>query len=344
MPIVSMKARRALVNVVMGTRREFGDGVAAMEHATAAALRHRRNWTLPLLLGGCITGGILIPLGLITTEIGFGYVFFRIIPLDYLIFLFGWLCAWNAATRWRQNQEFVEALVLTSLRPRVVGNLLLAGSMSIWARLLVFLACLETVIFLASSTMSGMWYSTKFVLSDFLAACGWTLVQLPVVVPFYLVMAWFHLETIRIAYWMFAVAALPRVDLRRRALLNFVLIPLYVGLLTGIGSIITGLTWMPAMIATGVVASSLGFVPTGGEYYLWMLAALPGLLLVAYIKRQIALIYEREFEAGYLLFTWWGAGETVHPASYPPELQKSLGPWQSFLRKEEAALRQADTA
>lgn len=342
MPNSLTKLRRALGNIVIGTRREFGDGVAAMEHATTAALRQRRNWTLPLLLGGCIMGGILVPVNLFSTGIGFGHVIFRIIPLDYLMFLFGWLCAWNAATRWRQNQEFVEALVVTPLRPRVVGNLLLAGAMSVWARLLAFLACLEIVTFLVSSTMSGMWYSTKFVWSDFLSSAAWTILQLPVVIPFYLVLAWFHLETIRIAYWMFAVAALPRVSLRRRALLNFFLIPLYVTLLTGIGSIITGLAAIPTMLAAGIIGSVIGTLPNPGAHIVWMLAAIPGLLLVGYIKREVARLYEKEFEASYLLFTWWGAGETEHPAIYPRELQKSLGSWQMFLRKEEAALRQAN--
>src|SRR5690606_34785846 len=106
--------------------------------------------------------------------------------------------------------------------------------------------------------------------------------------PAYLLLAWFHLETMRISYWMFSVVALPGKNLRDHAILNAILIFLYVMALTTIGSMIAGVLAGVGTVLYLIVQSIAGNALGWGDYWLdvmWYSAAIPGLVLVGMLKR-----------------------------------------------------------
>ena len=332
--------------LVLGLRSGLGDGLIPIRIAGGAAARRRANWVLPGLLGGAIGFGVLIYMLSFPFDLHFGYVIGRLILFDYLVFFVAWLCGWNAAWRWRKQQVFIEDLAVTNLRPSVIGNLLFAGALSVWWRILAIVALAEALFFAAF----------HMVPQDLLESSGATLVAKLAATPlsalvhiaFYAMLAWFHLESLRIAYWMFAVAALPRFDLRSRAAGNLVIVVIYVITLTAVGGAVTGLVWMPVAMVAGAVGLALesaqvtGIVPDPGFGGSWMLAAVGGMVLVGYIKRRISRIYENDFWKAYLMFTWWGAGEIHQPAIYPPEFAREANRWAQHFRAEEEGIPTAE--
>ncbi|HNM46802.1 MAG TPA: hypothetical protein PKH51_07265, partial [Candidatus Sumerlaeota bacterium] len=120
---------KSLFDFLFGIRTGFGESGATIHIAYAAATRARRNWILPGLLGLMTLVATLL-LGIKGIEMP--YLISRIILIDYLIFFFGWVCGWSAASRWRNDREFLEELVITNQRPAIIGNLLFAGYLSVW--------------------------------------------------------------------------------------------------------------------------------------------------------------------------------------------------------------------
>ena len=328
-----MALRDTIDRLVMGTRSGFGEGNQAIRLASAAALRRKANWFLP---GGM---GLLLLIVVIAANLysnenpggwqGIGFFFMRVVVVDYLVFFFGWICGWNAAARWRREQSFIEEMVMTNLRPGVVGNLLFAGGLSVWSRVLAIVMIADVVLLLVTPM--------RLAPGPLQADLAFQLFSLVMSIPVFVAMVWFHLETLRIAYWMFAIAALPKLNLLNRAIFNFFVIPLYVFLLTAIGSMVTGIL--------GLIFSGLAMVVAGGSkggvhdpfssHVGWALGTLPSLLLIALIKRVIASQYELSFWRSYLLYVWYGAGEKVHPLIYPLHMFQQLATWVGFLQAEE---------
>jgi hypothetical protein len=166
------------------------------------------------------------------------------------------------------------------------------------------------------------------------------IISFPITLAFCIILAWFHLETLRIAYWMFATASLPRINLLNKAIVNFMLVILYVSMLTAIGSAATGICGL----FLGAVETSL-MSATGqysgdffGNHLAWAFASMIGLMSVGFLKRHITHLYELEFWRNYLLYTWWGAAETSHPQTYPLGMMQLTMPWVYFLKGEEQEL------
>lgn len=334
-----MALRDTMDRLIMGTRAGFGDGNQAIRIASAAALRRKSNWALPggmTLLVLIVIATINISIGSNPGSEGIGFFLARVVLIDYLIFFFGWLCGWNAAARWRREQSFIEELVMTNLRPGVVGNLLFAGGLSVWSRLLMLVVIADIGLLLATPM--------RLAPGPLNPDVGFQILSLILSLPTYVALAWFHLETLRIAYWMFAVAALPKLNLLNRAILNFFIIPLYVALLTILGSIVTGILGM-VFSAMMVFLSGTGN-PDGvmSSHAGWALGTLPSLLFIGAIKRMIAGQYELAFWRSYLLYVWYGAGEKSHPIVYPLHMFQQLGAWVRFLRAEESHMARQETA
>lgn len=329
---------RRIPAYVLGLRKGFGPAGQAVRLAQAAGMRRRFNWALP--------GGLVIILAIIiawhatwaTNAGGIGLWMFRIIVIDYLVFVFGWVCAWSAVWKWRRNQFLLEDLVVTNLRPSVVGNLLFAGGIAIWATLLFILFLVDIFFLVLLPERFGA-----------MSLLHWDVaISIILLSPVYLFLAWFHLETIRIAYWMFAVAALPRVSLKGKAVANFFLIPIYVLTLTAVGSMITAPAAVLLAFGQMLIAEMSGAItirqdPFGSDVA-WGLGAIPGLLLVLLLKRLISYQYEISFWRSYLLYCWYGAGERHHPHVYPTHMYQFLPQWIAFLRNEEHALAKEQAA
>lgn len=154
----------------------------------------------------------------------------------------------------------------------------------------------------------------------------------------FVLLVWFHLETLRISYWMFAIPSLSQIDLRAKAIANLLVTGVYVFLLTAAGSMVTGLI---GLVFSGILEALTSSAPpstmssfTSGFF----LAAIPGLLVIIYFKRYIVQLYEFAFWRTYMLYCWYGAGETVHPMTYPVSLHQHIGPWVEFLKLEEAQI------
>lgn len=324
-----------LEDFLLGSRRGFGDGRVAIRIASTAAARRPINWMLPGLMGLFMILYVVISSMLIGGGNGFGYMVNRIIAVDYMVFFFGWVCGWNSAWRWRGNQSFIEELVMTNIRPAVGGNLLFAGSLGIWWRVLLGLSLVDMILLVVVPGELSL-IPGDSVMVDGVVFAAILMVSFPV----FLLLAWFHLETLRIAYWMFAVAALPQVKLLNKAIVNAFLVSIYVLMLTAVGSMITGIV---ASVLGVVVVSTVRSLSYAAAWNLdpfavrtaWIIGAVPGLILVAFLKRQIVSMYETAFCRSWLLFCWYGAAETQHPMIYPNELQQQVGPWIRYLQLEE---------
>ncbi|MBI1291949.1 hypothetical protein GC173_12025 [bacterium] len=311
-----MGLRRWLSHKVNGIRPGFGEEAAAVEVAVSAANRRLTNWFFPLAITLLLMGvnfAYTATLGIA----GWPLLIARIIFFDYLVFFFGWLAGWNAASRWRRDQDFLCELTTTPLSPAVVGNVLFAGSLGVWWKCILLLALSDLLMHVY--TLGVGMPEEKFI------------VMLPIALPLWLptlvVLAWFHLETMRLAHWMFAITALPGLNLIKRAVLMFIQILGFVTALTLLGSAITGAFFLVLMIFGGI---ALGFFTSGNfsnslgsdimemnPNPMWHLAALGGLLGVGLLKMSLSQAYERAFWGRYLMFTWWGAAERNHPGEYP---------------------------
>ncbi len=325
--------RRWTENFLFGVRPGFGTGRRAIRLANAASARRAINWILPGSMGVFLLIAITAFSLNTISQLGMPYLSGRIILFDYLVFFFGWIGGWNMASRWRGRQNMIEDLVITSLRPPVIGNLLFAGSLGVWIRVLFVIALADT--FLVSLGLPDN-YSASFGRTDTGGQMIYLAITFPLVLIMNFVLAWFHLETLRIAYWMFATAALPRIDLRQKAIANLFLIIAYVTLLTGMGVAISGMIGLFGSAFLMIPATQAGANPNPfGVHLTWVVAAIIGLLIVGFFKRMITRMYEQAFTKSFLLFTWWGAGEQAHPMNYPPSLTSQLNRWIAYLRFEE---------
>lgn len=300
---------------VNGLRPSFGEQVAAIDAAIAASSRRAINWLFPGVITLLVAGAtILLALGFKTE---FPVLIWRVILIDYLIFFLGWLAGWNAANRWRSNQDFLCELTMTNLSPAVIGNLLFAGQLGVWWKCFLFLAVVDVL-----TLVMLVWAHFP---SEFVA--GYIALSIPFWIPTMLLVAWFHLETMRLAHWMFAITALPGLSLPQRAVVMLMQVGLFVTGLTILGSMITGVLWMMTVGVMAVGLSGLGIQRVGTSSMMefvvgttspaWYLSALLGLLTVGSIKLWISRSYERAFWERLLMFTWWGAAERNHPADYP---------------------------
>ncbi len=278
------------------------------------------------MLGGLV-GLICLTQVVMNHTLGFGHHVFRIVVIDYLIFFFGWLSAYITAKRWRTQGGLMEELTMTNLRPGPVGHLLFANTFPHWFVILiaVFLVEAVAIIFLGPAN--------RYMLTS-LAVVFWA--------PVYaFVIAWFHFESIKIAYWMFAVVSLPIRDLGNRAILNLFIIPFYVLTLTGIGSIITVICMLVAM-AMGEIFFQTTDLFNDNQFWEYMgvsVGSALGMSIIIFLKRPISFMYEQSFWRTYLMYTWYGAAEINHPRVYPSTLIRSVNKWGRYLKQEERETR-----
>src|SRR5690606_12084681 len=109
------------------------------------------------------------------------------------------------------------------------------------------------------------------------------------------ILAWFHFESIRLAHWMFAAHALPRVPLAKAGIANFLAMTGLVIGLSGLGSAMTGICFglvaLFLAFAMMVTASGSGSEEIYFSYSVWMLASILGALVVLWLKRIITRQY-----------------------------------------------------
>ncbi len=294
------------------------------------------SWVLPILLMATFVAGQALLYASNSGTLGMLFLAARVIFFDYLVFFFGWLAGWNIASRWRRDPTLIEELSITNLRPSVVGSILFAGSLNVWWRLLLLASFIDLAL-LALFVIAGVYTPPVGLTMEQRAV--WAATALATLVPFFLLLAWFHLESLRIAFWMFASAALPRLNLRNRALFNLIAIPFYVTTLTFAGMAVTGAPGLilAAFFMAGMQAS-IGGNPAFNPFQVtsvWAVTAVMAMLLVGLAKRALARAYEDDFWKNYLLYGWWGAGETQHPVSYPVHMRRLVVPWRQYLRAEE---------
>ena len=263
----------------------------------------------------------MIPLSLLHAQLdGSGnddlimeYFSARIVIVDYLIFAICWMCGWEAASRYRRAPERLEELLMTPLQPKSIGAYFMGGGPVLWFYGLIAFSVVEAFLF----------YGFFLIHLPIKAASMPLMLVGATIVPFSLIVfpliALFQLETVRIAYWMFARAAITRTSLFRIAAVNFLLIPIYVYGLTVIGGIVTALAHGALQLIGGRLFAGLNSA-SGSDLFaipLACLAPVPGLLLVLFLKRAIANAYSVTFEQTLLYHSWWGSSERDHPASYP---------------------------
>jgi len=317
-----MGLRRWFSERINGIRPGFGEEAIAVQVAVAASQRRFANWIFPLLITL-----LLIAFNAIYTLIpvagGTPILIGRVILFDYLIFFFGWLSGWNAASKWRRDQEVLSELTTTPLSPAVAGNILFAGSLGIWWKCFLILFLTDLGLHLWTLGLNARFEHGLII----------GVVSFPIWAITLLILAWFHLETMRLAHWMFAITALPGLNLIQRAVLMLLQVFGFVTALTALGSAITGAFFivfalLGALLNEMVPASLLGFrlsyLMEVNPNPLWHLSSLAGLIAVALIKDSLARSYEKTFWGRYLMFIWWGAAERNHPAQYPaPYVQRA---------------------
>lgn len=320
---------------LLGVRAGFGDAARAILVARDAERRRPINWVLPgLALLYCLALTLFHRMSFESGSGGYSMMF-RVFVFDYTLFLFAGLSGYNMARKWRSNADQVEELSLTPLPPASIGAIMGAGSCALWLRLYVTLMVVD--------------YFTAYLDAQFAAdalgdrgagGIGYAILALVSIAFAPPALAWFHFEAARLAHWMFASHALPRISLLRAGLWNFVAMTMLVFLLSALGSAATGM----ALGFVAVAGMVLGGGGSGAESMMsshtgWSLAAIPGLLMVAALKRALCTTYERRFQATWLLYQWWGAGESRQPSVYPPGFQKALPYWSLHYaaQEEEAA-------
>ncbi|MEQ8819116.1 MAG: hypothetical protein RLY93_02650 [Sumerlaeia bacterium] len=308
---------------LIGLRKGFGGSRRVIEVARDADMRSGLSWALPILgfLFALILMGAMKFYG--EESGGFGWALFRIFVFDYTLFLFGGLSGWNMARRWRSNPDQCEELSLTPLPPSVIGSLFSGGLISIWLVLMVFYFLIDfatPIIQLKQWTWTGG--SPAYLVLSALSA---TLVPV--------VLAWFHFESIRLGHWMFAIHAIPKVSLLGAGIRNFLMMTMYVVLLSGAGSIIT----LVLAIVLGLMAEATTNANGAifGSYSLWISCSTAGALAVIWLKRLLTRGYESQFVRAWLQYQWWGAGERSQPRRYPAHFRPQLSLWQAFYAMKE---------
>lgn len=321
---------------LLGVRPGFGDGRQVIDVAQRAGVRRPVNWTVPVLgiLFVAFLIGVLKILGSGGNSNGF-WMLYRVFVIDYSVFCFGLLSGWDMARRWRSSADQIEELSLSAVPPAVVGHMMSVGGVTIWAVLIAGLAVIEAL----TPVVEGAEFYRLFEASEngVITVVG-ALMMVLAAVGTTSVLALFHLESVRLAHWMFAVHALPRISLVSAGISNFFFMSLMVLLLSGAGSAVTGTVAIVLALVLGAVGVMDGI---SGEwafsaYLTWSVATIPGAVTVLLIKRALVRFYERAFMDAWLQFQWWGAGEARQPKRYPLAFRQRLPIWRSYyLRQEE---------
>lgn len=320
---------------LLGIHAGLGDAAKAVLVARQAEVRRPANWLVPGL-------GFAYALALLLyhrfafdgNDAGLSMIF-RIFVFDYTLFLFAGISGWNMARKWRANADQVEELSLTPLPPTSVAALMAAGGSALWLRAFVALAVVDL--------FSG-YFDAQYIVDALgelrrAPAAGMVHAALGIVsmvaAPFLL--QWFHFESARLAHWMFVSHALPRISLVRAGIVNFVGMSMIVVVLSGIGSIVTMLALSLLMLLDSAVGVR-GPTFVAGTHTGWSVAALPGLLAVIALKRVATNLYARSFVKTWLLYQWWGAGETRQPSNYPASFHRALAYWTTHFASQEEQL------
>lgn len=334
---VSLSSRlHAISDFLLGIRPGFGYAARAVKVARDADLRGAINWALPVL--GILFGLLLLAFHLVSIDTD--NMVFRVFVFDYMLFLFGGLSGWNMARRWRANPDQVEEISLTPLPPAAISCSMMAGPVAIWLRLFVLFAVIEL------ATPFVHWRSYSDAINDFPGvpfAAGWGLFTLVAHVSSVVVLAWFHFESVRLAHWMFAIHALPRISLVGAGIRNFLAMTMIVLTLSAMGSMITGMV-MLLVALVGMLLLALtqqgavfdkGMELMWASYTTWALASVPGALMVLWLKRLLCRAYEKSFVQAWLQYQWWGAGESRQPSTYPPHFRHAFPLWTAYYGMEE---------
>ncbi len=329
---------------LLGIRPGFGVGGEALRCFMEVESRSPFSWIIPGL-------GVLIVLGLylllcVWSVTGFTGLYvsgalFRIFVFDYTIFFFGLVSGFSMARRWRSNSAQVEELSLAPLKPSVMGGIFASGSIRAWWRYLVLFAAIETIVCIPHvmelDNAMRLFDGGGFLFA--LHPATWITGLAILLCPW--VLAWFHFESVRLAHWMFAAHALPRVPLARAGAVNFgTMTGLVIGL-SGLGSAVTAMAVALIAIVTTFLMLATGNSPLGESFYfgytVWMLASVAGAIAVLWLKRKITVQYETAFVKSWLLYQWWGAGESTQPDVYSEQMRRALPFWILYFRVQEEA-------
>jgi hypothetical protein len=327
---------------LLGIRPGFGVGRDALRCFMEVESRSPFSCIIPGL-------GVLIVLGLylllcVWAVTGFGGIYvsgalFRIFVFDYTLFFFGLVSGFAMARRWRANAAQVEELSLVPMKPSVMGGIFASGSIRAWWRYLLLFAAIETIICIPHVMElynalplfdgGGIW----FALHPATLLTGLTILLCP------WVLAWFHFESVRLAHWMFAAHALPRVPLARAGAANFATMTGFVIGLSGFGSAVTAMAVVPISMIMTFAMLATGHAPLGEDFFLgytvWLFAALAGAFAVLWLKRMITRQYETAFVKAWLLYQWWGAGESTQPDIYSEQMRRALPFWVLYYQVQE---------
>jgi len=330
-------------SLVAGIRYQRAEDGDTLYRAARGSLRSWRTWLLPLL---GLSVASVIPFTMFLNEIDsrsggdliLSYFLGRIVVVDYLIFIIAWVCGWEAASRFRRAPERLEELLVTPLQPKAIGAYFMGGGPLLWFYGLMIFSVVEALLFL-SLFIVNLPHIPEADPKSYLLLIFSVILALASTVVFPLI-ALFQLETIRIAYWMFARAAITRTSLFRIATLNLFIIPIYVFGLTFVGMMITVFSFMGvSLVGGGLFVDQSSML---GAYNLMVplacLAPVPGLLLVLMMKRAIAYAYSLTFEQSLLYHSWWGSSERDHPAAYPKYYHDHFVKWRVAMNMKETPI------
>ncbi len=272
------------------------------------------------------------------SNINFGGMLFRIFLFDYIIFIFAALSGLDSCRRWRKGSSRIEELSLAPLMPGVVGRSMVIGALRWWLVVCIIFAFMEVLSgfpLLASITDLVTSQQIPNGLKSYYFAL---FIVAYITGPF--VFAYFHYESAHLAHWMFSQHALPKLKLINVGIQNFIIINLIVLLLSSIGSFITAVIlflifFFPQMIATMVGSSDFGEEGLFGSYFTWYVAAIPAALIIARMKRLVSRDFENRFLNSWLLYQWWGAGESTQPSTYPRRFRQNLPFWHLYFKAME---------
>ena len=323
---------RRLLRLALGIRPGHGEGDRVILVSADAEGRSLINWVLPAL-GGLFSLGLLAFLwSFFRPANGFPAMMYRVFVLDYTIFLWGLLSGLNMARRWRANADQVEELSLTPLLPTVIPSMMVAGPCAVWLRVILVMALVELLLPIPmlvelSGAVGEVPPAAMGALVTFTLVAA---VALPVA------FAWFHFESVRLAHWIMVVHAMPKVSLVSAGVSGLLVMTLIVLCLSALGSVVTTILVFVLMAVGGVFLAAMGVSNLGVVSYAGVgLAAIPALLVVAWLKRAGALNFERRFTQAWLLYQWWGAGERQQPRAYPHEFHRQLPLWHAWVKAQE---------
>ena len=299
-----------LLEKAIGLRAGLGSGRELSRFQIRRHLRNPQNWLLPGALGAAMIIGNFSLL-VWTGEFG-SYMIARILVMDYVVFAIGWLVALMATLRWRRDETLLQNMILACVRPASIAHMILAGPLSLWAAVLFMVAVAEYIMVCLSPLEKNPRDITHIIVAAPL---------------FLLTVNWFHLQSIRIAHWMFLIVSLRQVPLRQRAIRNLFLMVAFVTMLTFVGFFITLFLTM-AIISAHSWGSDIYFVS-------FIAIVCFSLGITGLGKVYICRLYEAAFIRTFLCFVWYGAAEKVHPAIYPPHFSAPLARWKKYLREEE---------